>query len=231
MFEANNQSELIAILAKKDISVPKRTEGRTKEHTETYAIAYLLSTLACTDLLNYPICLTHRDRPDFLLSCGERKIGIEHAEVVAQNEAHKTVLREKGNGSDVYFIAHAQPGESKKKAKELIEEIKANNGSEGWDGDSVEREWAAAMFHFVKQKEHGIRKEGFDRFGEDWLLMYDNWSLPALRIEAAVRSFFDLYKNKQSAKEFVRIFVISSDYLCEISLDKGQFYKVNNLWK
>ena len=224
MFEADNQAELISILTKKDIFVPKRTEGRTKEHTETYAIAYLFSTLACIDLLNYPICLTHRDRPDFLLSCGGRKIGIEHTEVVAQNEAHKAVLRKKGNGPDVYFFGHPQPGESKKKAKELIDEIMVNDGGEGWNGDSVEREWATAMFYSVTQKESAIRKEGFDRFDEDWLLMYDNWWLPGLEIEEAAWMFFNLYKNKQSAKEFDRIFVISGDCVCEISLDKVRFY-------
>ena len=46
MLTANNESELLNVLAGIDIFVPRRTEGRTKDHTERYAISHMLSALA-----------------------------------------------------------------------------------------------------------------------------------------------------------------------------------------
>ena len=140
MLQANSDFELFKGLAEINISTPRRSAGRTKDHTERYAIALLLSTLAGKGRISYPLCLTKRERPDFLLTLDTKQIGIEHTEAVSQNEAHETVLREKGEGPDVYFISHHHPGEPKKTAKELKEEIEANDDGKAWCGDSVERE-------------------------------------------------------------------------------------------
>jgi len=171
MLQAYSDSELFSVLSNIDVSVPRRSGGRTKEHTERYAISYLLSTLAGKGRLSYPLCLIWRERPDFLLTLGAMQIGIEHTEAVPQNEAHKTVLREKGNGADVFFISHHQPGETKKSVKDLVEEIEANQPGDGWVGDSVETEWADAMFHFIERKVAKLRKDEFERFEQDWLLI------------------------------------------------------------
>ena len=71
MFQANNKSELLKALVEIDISVPRRSAGRTKDHTEKYAIAHLLSALAGKDRISYPLILTQRERPDFLLTSGQ----------------------------------------------------------------------------------------------------------------------------------------------------------------
>ena len=149
MLVASNELELDRMLRGMDISVPRRSEGRTKDHTERYAIAHMLSALIGKDRLSFPLELIQRERPDFLLKTNDSQIGIEHTEAVPQNEAHKTVLRDKVNGPEVYFISHHQPGESKKPAKELIQEIKVNHAGAGWTSDSVEREWSEAMFYFI----------------------------------------------------------------------------------
>ncbi|MBK1675039.1 hypothetical protein CKO35_17530 [Ectothiorhodospira shaposhnikovii] len=154
MLLVKNEIELESVLKSIDISVPRRSEGRTKEHTERYAIAHLLSVLLGRTQLSYPLELVRRERPDFLLKVSGREIGIEHTEAVPQNEAHKAVLRDRVDGPEVYFISRHQPGEPSKRAKHLIEEIKANHAGSGWEGDSVEREWSEAMLHFVYAR-HG----------------------------------------------------------------------------
>src|SRR3989344_3455149 len=118
MLKANDDFDLVSALQKIDIRVPGRTEGRTKEHTERYAVAHLLNTLLKSHRIQYPFSLAHRDRPDFLLSMGDHQIGIEHTEAVPQNEAHKMALREKGYGFSVYNVAHVALGEEKRTAKE-----------------------------------------------------------------------------------------------------------------
>ncbi len=123
MLTANNKTELENMLKSKDISLPRRSEGRIKEHVERYAIAHLLSALMGKDQLSYPLELIQRDRPDFILKINGVQIGIEHTEAVPQNEAHKTVLRDRVEVPEVYSISRHQPGELRKTAKELVEEI------------------------------------------------------------------------------------------------------------
>lgn len=230
MLEADTEDALLADLRRVDTSVPRRSEGRTKEHTEWYAIARMLSTLSATERLNFPLTLTRQERPDFRMTLGSRQIGIEHTEAVPQNEAHRTVLSEAGYGPKVRFISNHRPGEARKPAGRLISELEANNGGDGWAGDSVEREWARAMNHFISRKISKLKAKGFERFDEDWLLIYDNWSLPALERETAVRMLFQSAGAEGTLGEFSSIFVLTGPYLCEVSKKGWAFKDINDLW-
>jgi len=231
MLVANNDAELESVLRSIDISVPRRSEGRTKEHTERYAIAHMLSALLGKGRLSYPLELIQRERPDFLLKVNGVGIGVEHTEAVSQNEAHKTVLRDKVDGPEVYFISHNQPGEPKKPAKELIEEIQDNHSGSGWAGDSVETEWSEAMLHFVKGKMETLAKEGFEKFRQNWLLIYDNWSLPALDREKAAQFLLPKLIESDSFNSFGRVYIITGGLVYEFSVTGIVQYQTNELWK
>lgn len=230
MLSAKNKDELINALKEIDVQVPLRSEGRTKEHVERSAIAHLLSTLVKESSITYPVTLTHRDRPDFLFSMNQKRIGIEHTEAVPQNEAHKSVKRENGHGPDVYFISHHKPGESKKKAKQLIKEIEADEPGDGWVGDSVEREWADAINHFVLEKKLKIAKDGFALYDENWLLVYDNWPLSVVHIENAARILLPILVDGGAFKGFNRIFVMSGKNFVEFASAGVTLHEVNDLW-
>ncbi len=182
------------------------------------------------DLITYPVRLTHRDRPDFLLTMGNRSIGIEHTEAVHQNEAHKDFLREKIKGPRTWFISRVLPGEPPKGRKELIKEIEDNNPGDGWEGDSAEIEWADAMLHLVRHKLTAINKAGFDRFAENWLLVCDNWSLPAPDIRKAAPLFLEGVKQSGALQEFDRIFVMTSKLFCDVSARGVRLHNTNDLW-
>lgn len=91
----HNGPELLAALRGIDISVPPRSAGRKTEHTETWTICRLLSTLEASGLLSYPVALTHRDRPDFHLQSGSRDIGIEVTEAISEQYAAYAALAER----------------------------------------------------------------------------------------------------------------------------------------
>lgn len=230
LLEASTSSELVKILAETNIAVPDRTSWRTKEHMERYTIAHLVSALMKAGLVTYPVSLIHRDRPDFMLSMGNRRIGIEHTEAISQNEAHKAVLRQRGNGPKMCYISRTLPGEPKKQNKKLIKEIEANDPGDGWVGNSPETEWADAMLHFVKNKLNTVKKDGFERFDEDWLLIYDNWNLPAPEVREGTHLFFKAVQQTSAFKEFKRIFVMTEQFFCEISAIEFRVYETNDLW-
>jgi len=231
MLIAYNETELKSALKSIDTFVPRRSEGRTKKHTERFAIAHMLSALLGKTHLSYPLEIIQRERPDFVLKANGLEIGIEHTECVPQNEAHKTALRDKVDAPVVHFISHHQPGESKKHAKELIEEIKVNDSGFGWTGDSAEREWSDAMFHFVKGKIETFAKEGFETFEYNWLLMYDNWSLPAFDRKKAAQFLLSKLRESDSFGIFSSVFIITGDLICEFTDTGIVQHELNNLWK
>lgn len=230
MLAASNELELEKILRSMDTSVPRRSEGRTKKHTERYAIAHLLSTLIGEDCLSYPLELLQQERPDFLLKTVSMQIGIEHTEVVPQNEAHKATLRDNGNGPEVYFISHHQPGEPQKTAKQLIQAIETNHAGKWWIGDSVEREWSEAMFFYIQSKIDNFMKEEFKKFEQNWLLIYDNWSLPALEREQATQLLSKKILENNCFEKFDHIHIITGNFLYEFARTSVIQHKINNLW-
>ena len=231
MIEAESKESLLQNLSEMDISVPLRSEGRLSDHAERYAIAYTLSTLAREEKLNYPLTLTKFERPDFLLLSGASKIGIEHTEAVSVNVARSDFLREKGLGHEVQFVRHSEPGEKKKKSKKLISELEENNPGYGWMADSVEREWAAAMFYFVNEKLCIAQKPGYSIFESNWLLIYDNWRLPALHLEEALPMFSQLCSESDPFSTFSNIFILREKQLCQFTKVSSAIFPTNELWK
>jgi len=220
MLYANNKVELLRTLSEVDVCVPSRRNGRTTEHVEVYAIVHLLS------------CLIKRERPDFLLTMNQQVVGIEHTEAVSQNASHKAALREDGIGGRLSFITRHKPGERVKKGKDLEKEIEENKAGDGWEGDSVERDWAEAMECFVSDKRGSMQKAGFSLFDENWLLIYDNWrtQLPTVHLEEAAHRLFLGMKEDGIFDKLNRIFVMSGEYFIEFSLADVELHEVNNLW-
>lgn len=222
-WRAETEAELADLVRMVHVDVPFRSEGRTKDHTERYCVARLIAALPASRL-RFPLQLDHGDRPDFILSMSEDRIGIEHTEVIPENVAHSAFLREKGHGPDMYFTPHAVLGEPKKTGAQLIAEIEADEMGDGWCGDSFERDWAAAMRHFILAKSTKALAEGFDRYGGNWILLYDNWPGPNLNFRKAV-SFLQGLLTAGDSHSFDSIFIIHGEDLCEIN-GQATFFKI-----
>ncbi|GAO24348.1 hypothetical protein ALISP_4168 [Alicycliphilus sp. B1] len=215
ILRANTPTELRARLAELDIDVPPRSEGRTNHHAERYCIAHLLATLPI-ERLSFPLTLTHADKPDFVLAMAGSEVGIEHTEAVPENVARADFLRAKqGLGPDVYFTPHAMPGEPRKTAAQLRSEIEADAPGCGWEGDSPEREWAAAMAHYVKEKMPKATADGFVRYPTNWLIVYDNWPLPAINYTRAASYLATILVGLGAFTVFDAIFVHNDSQMCE----------------
>lgn len=228
MLTAKNIAELEKALKSIDISVPKRSEGRTTEHTEQHDIVVLLNALSNTNKLSYPIELIKRERPDFLLKASGVEVGIKHTEAVPQNSAHKSVLRDKLEGaSQIHFITRSVPGEARKTAKELTEEIQSEKVGAGWAGDSPEREWAEAIMFFIVNKLQGFKKTGFKAFQKNWLLIYDNWPLPALDYQKATELLLLEVKKTNYFATHEKVHIISSGVVHTLTTKGIEQYKIN----
>lgn len=230
MIQASSDLELLDILTRTDITVPKRTEGRTKLHTEKYAVFYLLSTLLKENQLAFPLHLRKSERPDFVLSMAGTRIGIEHTEAVAQDVAQTDALIEQGNGRRATLIQRNLPDEKKKRYRDIIEQLETSQIDEGWIGDSVENDWAIAMFYFAQKKEVVANKDGFKLYPANWLLIYDNWRLPKVDLSTATRILSDCLAESDVFKTFSTIYIISEKHLCELRDGHAYLYRLNELW-
>lgn len=230
MIAAQSKKELLNKLANIDISVPHGTAGRETRHVESFAISYMLATLAEADLLEYPISLLKSECPDFVLRENNKKItGIEHTEVVAENDVRQMMLRHRGYGSKVAFMRHSIPGEKKKSQEELKSEIDENK-SDGWYGDSVEKEWVEAMLHFTEKKIFSSKKAGYQIFAENALLIYDNWHVPCLDVGQALEWFSESCVKGGYTETFNDLYILTKNDLHRINRQGSEKIKLSQLW-
>jgi hypothetical protein len=225
---ANSKKELLTILASLDVTVSDRASRVTKE-VEKRAICYFLSTAVSIDFLEFPISVQHSDRPDFVLKMGGKKIGIEHTEAISEDEAYYSALREKGYGPEVYSLRRLQPGQKPTSRKEAINEIESDLNGDVWEGDQPEYEWANAMAHFVNVKTKKLAQEGFNKYSENWLLIYDNWPVPKVDRDKSIKYLRNILMKKSSPFDFV--FILNDHFFCSISSSKSESYPLNDLWK
>lgn len=204
---ARSAAELLQQLETIDISVPPRGEGRTKEHTEQWSICRFLAAHAETPLIEYPLRLEKRERPDFLLQLPSRNIGIEVTEAVPPGWAWADARRERLNHDSVVFLHHFKPGEAQRSSEEIDAIVRGESWGAPWVGDAPERQWAEVMAHFASQKAAVLAKPGYERFSADWLLIYDNWPLPAVKEPKAAAHFAARLAAMERRPPFERIFV------------------------
>jgi len=226
LLRAESAEDLGYKLALIDIQVAPRSAGRTTEQTERFSIAHLLSSLP-KDRLAFPLTVEHGDRPDCVVTFNEGSIGIELTETVPENVARASALRQSGLGPQCYFIPRALRGEPPRSTVELRREITFDKAGPPWVGDAPEREWANAMLHFAAVKVDKAHKPGFVLHPRNWLLIYDNWPLPAVRRAEASSILAGHCAAAGIFNTFDRVFVLSSNVLCEI-YERVELHQVFN---
>lgn len=229
---AENNTELFTVLKNIDISVPPRTEGRTTEHCETWTICRLLATLVGNSRLVFPIQLIKRERPDFLLFTGDRCIGIEVTEAINEEYAKATTLPEADNDNFVIDPSLFKWDTPRRKLPELRRVVSCTKlTGPGWDGNTVEREYADAIFDVLTVKTEKLRGEKFERFGENWLAVYCNITLPILRLDEASSLFMEKVYAYWSENGFSEVFVEKGDTIVSYSRYQTEVMRLEDLWK
>ena len=227
---AENSHDLLKLLGGTDISVPSRTEGRITKHCERWSICRFLATFARTELIHYPCETVHEDKPDFVLSSPTCRYGIEVTEVVPPNAAAIDALREHKEIDGPFFLQAYSPGEPKLKGEKLRAKALSTEPGDVWAGGSAEKEWGAAMQYRIHEKVATASKDEFRLFQRNWLLMYDNWYLPAVNLEKAAKSLFCSMES-ESYGPFEYVFIESSSRIWVFGPAYLSSEPVNDLWQ
>lgn len=231
---AASSADLLSQLAATDITVPLRTEGRTTEHCERYTTARMLSTLADTPLIQYPLKVEHRDKPDFVLHYPTKQIGIECTEAVSDEWAHIDAIRERDFPDSMIMLPMLKPGERTLTDAQRKEIASGRGAGPPWVGNMAERQWADAISHFVGRKTKKLREGIYDLDRETWLLIQDEWRVPVYRpedrLEAAELCIAQL-DGHLAAPAFSRIYVADGKWLLRLAPGPVEMLPIQDLWR
>lgn len=227
---AHSSTDLLQKLRTIDISVPLRTEGRTTKQCERWSICRLLATYAETDLFDYPLQIRHEDRPDIVLSMPTACIGIEITEAVPENWARVDALAERKGYDNLRYIERFQPGELRRSTNEINHIAIGKSKGSLWAGDSAEREWAEVMIYFSLKKIKNYANPNFRKFQKNWLVIYENWPLPAVEEDKAASLFHQRIVDLSGSLPFDKIFVEYPKTFWEFTLDSYSCNTINDLW-
>lgn len=184
-FRANSIHELNSLLSSSDISVPPRDQKRTTEDCERWSVYRFLSALNSARMLDFPLRLTKRERPDFEVQFSGESWGVEITEAVSQSYAHAVYLTVKEHPEAVIDLS-LFPFDSDLSLSTIRNIINASKltGS-GWAGDQPERRFAEAVGEIVRSKTLKLLEEDFSKFERNLLVIYENLPLPSLSIETS----------------------------------------------
>jgi hypothetical protein len=227
---AQSPSDLLRHLSDIDISVPARTKGRTKEHTQTWSICRFLAAYADSPLFRYPLRLDCGDRPDFQLAIGSIRVGIEVTEAVAADLAWADAIQQRDKIDTTRMFQRVQPGDPRLSRSDVEKIARGEAMGDGWEGDSVEYEWADVMAHFTTNKAERFAQTGFAHLDFNWLLVYDNWELPAVNQSKAASLFQAWLISKERRVPFDKIFVECRENLWQFARPHHEACPVLDLW-
>lgn len=224
--------DLLAVLRVVDLSVPGRIDGRTTDHTETWTIARLLSTLADSDRIAFPLTVTHRDRPDALIQFGAQRIGLEITEAVSKQYAAYCALAEREFPNVLIEPAHFRWGSPSLSTEEMRALLRQSQlTSDGWAGDRPEQEWARFVHSTVDAKLAKLALPGFEKFDQNWLAIYDNLPLPNVRLAKAIELLRPLIQDRWSSDPcFHALFIEHGPVIACITPRGSEHLLLNDLW-
>jgi hypothetical protein len=225
-------AQLLALLERIDISVPARIEGRTTDHTETWTICHLLSSLANARALAFPVSLQHRDRPDFCLSESVGTTGIEVTEAISEQYAAYSALAER-EFPDVFLEpAHFRWNAKHLSLDEMRELLRQDQlTAEPWVGDRPEQEWALFMQSVIEAKLAKMKKPGFALFPRNVLAIYDNLPLPNVYLAKALTFLTPLLASEWSRNpSFDTIYIEHGPVLAEIASTGTRTIGLHDIW-
>lgn len=202
------------LLESMDTTVPPRHENvDRKDQAEIYTIVNALK-LGLDLPIPLPAYVIHTDRPDVVIKSSMASIGIEIVEAVSETTASMDCERAKlPNAPDFHWAMKQIPGEKKKRAGEVRELVLNNDPADGFIGNGA-TEWAEAIAYFVRRKMKIVSKSGFQRFEQNWLLVYDNWQEPARDLKEASTTLHSLLNDMTAFCTFDLVLVLDDQRLC-----------------
>jgi len=138
---------------KRQLWIPSRTSGRSTADVEMATMARHVLNNIESPFWDYPVHVTHQDRPDFIVESGIGRIGVEVTEQWSRSYGHALALSENSDGflepSDFSFDG----GDKKRTGKTLGKLVnKTRFTGPPTMGDHDERRWVSRTLETAERK-------------------------------------------------------------------------------
>ncbi|SDO54857.1 hypothetical protein SAMN05216213_101283 [Ectopseudomonas guguanensis] len=231
---ADTAPALLKALREVDIKVPSITKGRSHTHRERYLMARFLATTAESQLIDYPLTVTHRDKPDFVLQIASNLIGVECIEAVPEEWYEIEAIRGRKYPHAFNFGQKFEPGKKLFNSQQKDEIASGNRAGLPWMGNSAELEWAEAMAHFIRLKTEKLRSGDYTETHNMWLLIQDEWRVPIHdpeEIKEAATLCLPLIAHLQVQPCFSAIFICCRGWLLSFGHGNYSMEPIRELWR
>lgn len=237
---SHSMVDLLRGLENIDITVPRRSFGRSHEQKEKWVICRLFSSLAYADLLTYPLTIevAAPPNPDFIISMDSMQVGVEVIEATSEIWSEFLDYQDRTESDGLIEPASFRPGGLKRPRKRAdriaMMEAEASKGrlsSPGWSGNTPEQEWADYIIEAVTRKVDAASRYRLhcERL---WLAVYVNAPLPSVgHVQALELLRSKLPESWSSELGFNALYILSRDTIVCVERDSHTIVPVHNLWR
>ena len=237
VIKSSTCAALLAELKNIDISVFNKADRMDKRNRERRSVLYLLSTMAASGGLEFPLELTpienngHKS-PDYIMKMNGLTVGVEITDAFGDNDYRRDQIFDR-SGDSVGPVVVESPVAKRKNYPELELQIEDSRKSDGCAGDQSERIWANYMFLIVRKKIQRLLKgENYERFDEDWLLVEDWLPISMYGVDRSISIGYlvELIGRELKSLGYHRVMIRSKDKIHLISDSVCLDMPVNDLW-
>ena len=146
-------------------------------YIETCQLQQLFEALDETDGLKSPVCVEHRDKPDFVLTTPAQRIGLEISTYTDEEVRRARYLGDTRfpnafipNAFDTNIALHS--ARDRCSNEEIIDEM-FNWETPGEDIIEAAEHIARKIFAIVQSKQQKFQSPDFEKFDENWLMLTD----------------------------------------------------------
>ena len=143
-----------------------------REFFERYQAQQLLRLLDKTDGLELPVCVEHRDKPDFLLSTRSRRIGLETTSFTDEEVMRAYHLHSTRFPKAIITTTGLRDGPVRRSCNQIADTMLSDDGP--WE-DIIEsaEHVVRKIFENIRLKRQKFHSDAFQKFDENWLLLTD----------------------------------------------------------
>lgn len=162
-----------------------------------------------------PTSIAISERPDFIITSERNTIGVEltravYGEIVRAEKLHMSEC------PNLWIdVTHLKDREARRSNEDILESM-TNLSSQWKKTEDSALEWKDKIANALKSKREKYNQSNFQVFGENWLLIRDNPSLPASELweGRAWRHLNNLFREASGvARDFDTVFIHSGQFL------------------
>jgi hypothetical protein len=162
-----------------------------------------------------PTSLIHDDKPDFVITKGIEKIGVETTRAVHQEVVRARKLQHTRCPNSWIILTNLKNPETRRSNEEIIRVM--TNPLRAWQpSEKFWSDWITKIERVLKLKRKKFNQADYQVFNQNWLLIHDYPPLPDWNHtwKCAWRNLEYLFSRKfEACRDFDTVFVHSGSYL------------------